>query len=415
MVLLLLAWVLGGVLGGCTERQHRNPLDPLSRNPERVLEPLAAIAGNGEVVLRWNFSHFDDIHGYQLYRRSGTDNFKLITPLTPGTSEFVDTDVQNGISYDYQLALQVEDEGELLLADVLRATPGVEVCWVGDRMSGLVWKISPDGRSAQFGRGRFPDLRGLALNRGDGSVWVSDGSMEGLVRIGAEADAEIVVHHAEIGAPGALSIDSENGLAWVIDRKHKQVKYGDLGALGDTLELLTADAHFVEPVRLSAGDKQCWIVDSQVGRVLLYDRGGGRRIEFGGIEEPGEVAAAGADLAWVLVRGGGGMMRLDAAAGEAREIDLPFEPVQNLDVDRESGDCWVVGDGDLAIFRRDGSLFLHHAGIEGGRGLALDEVQQRVWIGRSGFLGKFTLEVEGLSRLGGFSTPFLVAVDPGGI
>ena len=103
MGLLLLAWVLGGVLGGCTERHHRNPLDPLSRNPERGLEPLAAIAGNGVVGLRWNFTHFDDIHGYQLYRRSGTDTFKLISPLAPGTSEFVDTDVQTGTSYDYKL------------------------------------------------------------------------------------------------------------------------------------------------------------------------------------------------------------------------------------------------------------------------------------------------------------------------
>ena len=413
MFLLLVVCVLGGVFGGCTERQHRNPLDPLSRNPEKVLEPLAAIAGNGEVILRWNFSHFDDIGGYQLYRRSGTDTFKLISPLASGTSEFVDTDVQNGTSYDYQLALQVEGEGELFLPGVLRATPGVEVCWVGDHLSGLVWKISPDGRSAQFGRGRFSDLRGLALNRGDGSVWVSDGRMEGLARIGVEAEAEIEVHHAEIGAPGAMSIDSENGLVWVIDSEHKQVKFCDLAALGDTLELLTVDAHFVEPMRLAAWDNHCWIVDSKVGRVLLYDREGGRRIEFGGLDEPGVVAAAGVDLAWVLVRQGGGMVRLDAATGEAREISLPFAPAQNLEVDRENGDCWVLGDGDLAVFKRDGMLSLHHANIEGGRGLALDEVHQRVWIGRSGFLSKFTIEAEGLSLLGGFSTPFLVVVDPG--
>jgi len=413
MLFLLVVCVLSWALGACTERQHRNPLDPLSRNPEKVLEPLAAIAGNGEVILRWDFSHFDDIGGYQLYRRSGTDTFKLISPLAPGTGEFVDTDVQNGISYDYRLALQVEDEGELFLHEVLRATPGVEVCWVGDRMSGLVWKISPDGRSAQFGRGRFPDLRGLALNRGDGSVWVSDGRMEELARIGAEAEAEIEVYRAKIGTPGSLSIDSYNGLVWVIDSERKQVKFFDLAALGDTLELLTVDAHFVEPMRLAAWDNHCWIVDSQVGRVLLYDRHGERRIEFGALEEPGVVAAAGADLAWVLVRQGGGMVRLDAATGEAREISLPFEQAQDLEVDRENGDCWVVGDGDLAVFNRDGTLSLHHGNIEGGRGLALDEVHHRVWIGRSGFLSKFNLQVEGLSLLGGFSTPFLVVVDPG--
>ena len=108
---------------------------------------------------------------------------------------------------------------------------------------------------------------------------------------------------------------------------------------------------------------------------------GVRRVEFGDLEQPGLIAAGSADLAWVLVRQGGGMVRLDAATGEAREISLPFELAQNLEVDRENGDCWVVGDGDLAVFKRDGTLSLHDANIEGGRGLALDEVHQRVWTG----------------------------------
>jgi hypothetical protein len=413
MFFLLVVCILSWGLNGCTERQHRNPLDPLRSNPEDVLEPLAVMAGNGEVVLRWDFSHFDDISGYQLYRRVGSETFKLVAPLAPEILEFVDSDVENGTTYDYRLALQIQGEDEFFVDGFLRATPGAEICWVGDRSSGLVWKISPDGRSAQFGRGRFPDLSGLALNRRDGAVWVSDRLVVGLSRIGAEAEAEIKNYHAEIGAAGPLSIDSDRGIAWVIDSEDKQVKFFELTAVADTLELFTVDAHFVEPAHLAAWDNHCWIVDDQVGRVLFYHRDGERRVEFGDLEEPGEVAAGSADLAWVLVRQGGGVMRLDGAAPEAREIALPFAPAWDLEVDRENGECWVVGDGHLAVFNRDGTLLLHQADIEGGQGLALDEVHRRVWIGRSGFLSKFTLEGQGLSLLGGFSTPLLVEVDPG--
>ncbi len=411
---------------GCADRQHRNPLDPDSQNtgPEDVLQNLQVVAGNAEVVLSWDYSYFDDVVGHQLYRRVGSATFKLRTPLSAETLEFVDTEVENDTTYDYCLTLQIEGEDErptlqiedadgVLRKGFIRATPGEEVCWVGDRASGLVWKISPDGRSAQFGRGRFPALEGLALNRRDGSVWVSDRLVEGLSRIPADGSEETEFLRADLGEAGDLSIDSQEGIAWVVDTQHKQVKWFELAGAADSLDLKVVDAHFIDPSRLSAWDDHCWIVDGPAGRVLLYGRDGKSRVEFGDLEQAGRVAAKSADLAWVLVRGGEGLVRLDATTEEKREVELPFERARTLAVDRLSGDCWVLGDADVVVFSRAGVLLQHRTGISGGQGLALDEVHQKVWIGQVGSLGKFTAEVRTLAFLGGFSTPFLLEVDPG--
>ena len=411
---LLVLYLLGWSLSGCSDRQHRNPLDPLTTRPEGTVKSLEALAGNREVLLRWDFTHFDDIAGYRLFRRVEAGEFveRLREPLQPGVREFVDTEVENGTTYDYQLALLIDGEGEVRVEGFRRATPGQQVCWVGDRSGGLVWKISPDGRSDQFGRGRFPGLAGMAVNRRDGSCWASDQFFKGLIRI--SADGELVQYDADIGQAGLLSIDSEQGIGWVVDTERQQVKWFTLEATRDTLEMTVVDAHFVEPSGLAVWADHCWIVDSQAGRVLFYGRDGVRRVEFGDLEQPGLIAAGSADLAWVLVREGKGLMRLDATAETAEDLDLPFETALALDVDRQSGDCWVLGDVDLVAFSQSGARLLHRTEVPNGRGLGLDGVHREVWIATPGSLLKFTMALDFVSLLGGFSTPFLVEANPGG-
>ena len=138
----LAALILALGLSSCTDRQHRNPLDPRTTNPEFFLEPLRVLAGDGRVSLYWDFSEFDDITGFQLYRRIGAGDFSLLTSLDATAVEFEDTKVENAMTYHYQLALLVADEGEILLDRVLSATPGLEVCWVGDLGAATIWRGS---------------------------------------------------------------------------------------------------------------------------------------------------------------------------------------------------------------------------------------------------------------------------------
>ena len=127
---------------GCTDRQRRNPLDPQGIDPlGGLLSPLRALALDGRVELRWDYSQFNDIEGCMVYRRSTISDWRQIGELLdPATTAYFDDAVQNGESYGYRLNLLVAGEGERGTEEVVRATPGAELAWAADRSTGLVWK-----------------------------------------------------------------------------------------------------------------------------------------------------------------------------------------------------------------------------------------------------------------------------------
>ena len=120
--------------------------------------------------------------------------------------------------------------------------------------------------------------------------------------------------------------------------------------------------------------------------------------------------------AWLLVRDGGGLLRLDGSGGGTLEADLPFSGALALDVDRDGGACWVVSATELAVFSAEGALLSHHVvSPEGGSlvlDVALDELHRNAWIATGEGLMKSTMEGEGLARLQGFVAT-RVEVDPG--
>jgi hypothetical protein len=407
--------LLGWLAGACTDRQHRNPLDPESARPQSGLfEPLQALAGDGQVSLSWDYTHFRDVEGYRLFRRLADQQGQFAPlnaePLPASTTQYVDEKVENGTTYEYRLSLLVQGEGERFIDEIRRATPGPELAWVADRGSGLVWKISADASSAHFARGRFRDLADLALDRRDGSCWISDRLAGGLYRIDAEGQVE--PYAARVEQPGLLEIDAGAGRGWLIDERRREVSWFRVPVPGDTLELVGVDARFAAPVGLAAQDGGCWIADREQGRVLFYQPEGKRRIEFPNLERPGRVAAGSQGEAWALVLDGGGLVRLDQEGGFL-EAELPFARARALDVDRQEGACWVLGEQEVAVLGANGRLMQRWTDLPGGRSLAVDEVNRRVWVGTEGTLRKLAHEGVVQARLEGFASIVGVAVDPG--
>ena len=412
MIALFFLAALGLCALSCSDRRHRNPLDPLTTSPEFTVDLLQVQAGDGRVVLRWDYSQFDDISGFQLYRRDAAGDFVLRTPLTGDAVEFVDTDVENGTTYDYRLALLVQEEGEILIDHFFRATPGEEVCWVGDVGSGAIWRISPDGRSAQFGKSGFFGLRGVGLDLRDGALWVASSLFSGLFRIDADGTQEIAEFPAAMGAPALLAVAPETGIAWIVDSESGQVVWTELSAGEDSLRLQTVDANFSEPAALAAIGDVCWIADPRDGRVLRAGRVAGSRLEFADLEGPSALAARDETEAWALVAEGRALVRL-TETGPPLGVDLSFTATA-IDADTETGECWVIGDADLAVFSSTGGLIRHEVELSGGRSLRLDPVHRTAWLGGLGRLTKLDQEGRALSQLGGFSQPDLVQVDPRG-
>lgn len=408
---LLLYLLISVLLFGCSDRRHRNPLDPRTSDPAAdQIGSLQVLAGDGEVLLRWDYAFFEDIDGYYLYRSTDGGNFVRHPEdaLPAETQEFVDRGVENGTTYEYRLSLSIRGEGEQSLDPVGRATPGTEKVWAADRWSGLIWRISPDGRSARFAQGRFPSIEGMDLDRRDGACWVSDRYFAGVYRI--SPDGELSLHRGDVGQAGPLAIDGLYRRAWLVDRQRQEVRWFALENPGDTLRLEVVDASFAAPTALAPQDGGCWIADAVEGRVLFFYPQG-ERVEFRELIQPLALAAGAAGDVWVLSEGGGTLARLNRRGGR-REVGVPFAGVA-LAVDAREGQVWVLGETELGVFDSEGRLLQAWNDLPGGSHLTVDGVHGRVWVATREFLWKFTTQGESLARLGGFSGLLRVAVDSG--
>lgn len=402
-LLCCLAW--SGI--GCSDRQHRNPLDPQVADPALDLGPLEAVAGDRQVGLRWDYSAFADVSGYRLYRRVGDGDWELYQELGAGVQSFDDLQVANGSTYAYQLALLIRGEGERRLEPLRQATPGPQVGWAADLGNGVVWKISPDNRAAFFGQGHFPGLTALGVNRQDGSCWVSDRYYPGVVRISAAG--EVTEHLAAVREAGPLSIDPDQQVGWLVDNTRQTVSWFALAPLADSLKLEEVDARFEGLAMVEAWQGSCWIGAS--GRVLHYWREGRRRLEWG-VERPTGLAPTAEGGAWVLVRGGQGLVYLEPAGG-IREYELPFAVGVAVQADPQNGACWVAGKEGVVSLAPDGTLLTQWEAGPGLTGLALDPVHRQLWLATLGQLLKLTPEGQVLARLGGFASLGSIKVDPG--
>ena len=401
---------LGALILACSDRPRRNPLDPQAEDLQsEKFSALTALALDGQVELRWDFSRFIDIEGYRLYRRQPKGEWEPIAPvLASDATVHSDAGLQNGMDYEYQLSLLVAGEDERPSGRPVSATPGPEIAWVADRHSGLVWKISADARSAHFAQGRFFDLATIALDVVDGSCWVSDRGFAGLYRI-AE-DGALAALAADVETPGALAIDAAARIGWLADAGRQRVFWFSLAAV-DSLALVPVDATFTQPAALAALAGGCWIADQAQGRVLFYHSDGTRTAEFA-LAAPEALAAGVEGDVWVLGSEGHSLTRL-GRTGTVRDVELPFAAAVGLAVDGASGACWVLGERDLAVLSADGTLEQHWANVPGGSTLSFDAVQQRAWIATGNALLKFAPEGQTLAQLDGFSSIVRIAVNPG--
>lgn len=396
----------------CSDRQRLNPLDPRVELGAGTVGQLQVMAGDGQVQLDWDYSRFDDIEGYLLYKRASGGEFALLTRelLPADRSQFVDEEAVNGITYEYRMSLVVEGEGERGVGEIERATPGPEVAWVADRGNGLVWKINADARSARFARGRFFDLRDIAVDGSNGTCWISDGASQALYRI--DAAGELQRLGAALEMPDELEIDAAAGIGWVSDRARREVFWFSLAAT-DTLEFFVVDASLAEPAGLAAFAGACWVVDRQQGRAFLYSTRGRRIVEFRSLDKPGFIDVGSDGSAWVLLGDGSAMVRLDLDGG-SQEVELPFQGARSLAINSRDGSVWVLSDAELVLYSRAGQLIQRWSEVPAGRALDFDPAQDLAWIATTGALWKFASTGETLARLEGFSSMVRIAVDSGG-
>jgi sugar lactone lactonase YvrE len=399
---------------GCADRSRRNPLDVRASRPIDLASPLEALAGDGMVRLRWDFTEFEDLITVRIWREGGEQLEPVVFARAPQDTSFVDTDVVNGTIYRYWLTLDIRNESELAIAGEQLATPGPEHGWIADAGSGLVWRLTPDGRRGLFARGRFPGLAGLAVDERTGAAWIGDTHMGALHRI--DTDGTLHRFGTRMAAGGAVAVDAMARTGWAADTGVGAVYRFSLDSQGDTLLLEQVDANLTHPLIVAPSPKGgVWIADDADDRILWFDEQGIRGGQWEGL--PGLVDLDASSTfccqAWAIDTDGERVLRLTPRA-PTRVIDFPFGPATAVDVTDETGVAWILGEGGVVAYDDQGGILVQMHDVPGTSSVFADEANGHLWI--AGDTGLWKIALGGLTyrtQLTGFTRIIGVTVDPG--
>jgi hypothetical protein len=404
------------VLGGCTERQRNNPLDP--QNPETDGTPagFTARAGNQVVDLIWFPLAVPGLRGYELSRRGPGEN--SFSPLGPGTfppqaSGYDDTDVQNDSTYTYHLTFILEDGSKSDPVEKL-ARPGPAAIWVGDAGADLIVRLTPDGRERAMGLAGVNNAVAVEIEPVQGTVW-SASQFESFVAAW-RSDGTFIGVNRQLGAPSGLAPIVNQNLTWIADERYGELTLAD--ASGNVTTLVTG---FRRPADVSNDDKRSvvWVTDREARSLHTVDLGGnillsvvvpGRPWKISVDPDPGDV--------WVTYTEDG-MVERRAADGSLlvslEGLPRPFSIATDTGRDR----VWVsLADGNAILgLGPDGTIAVRVEGIEQPRGIAVDHRTGEVWVtslGEGDGKGSvLSLSSKGViqTRQSGFTRPFTIAVD----
>ncbi|MBI3540123.1 MAG: hypothetical protein HY076_07605, partial [Candidatus Eisenbacteria bacterium] len=203
------------LVAGCSTRERANPFDP--NNPATNGRPsgFVAIAGEGQVQLRWQQVAGNTLTGYQLFRRGpGEAAFRAITPvLNTGVTQFRDVGLLDGQDYTYRLYFVFTGGlGSRPAEDT--ATPGSAIPWMILSSGSDAFQITPDGRRIANDVTGFTGTIDVAVNAQSGLVWISDPGASRVVALNPTTGVRTAIPVAE---PGSIAVDSFDGNAWVCD------------------------------------------------------------------------------------------------------------------------------------------------------------------------------------------------------
>ena len=79
---------------GCSQRDRLNPLDP--KNPDTEGKPVGVtiLSDQDDVTVSWVNQSFEDILGFNIYRRQEGEDFESIGVASVSASSFTDSDLE---------------------------------------------------------------------------------------------------------------------------------------------------------------------------------------------------------------------------------------------------------------------------------------------------------------------------------
>jgi DNA-binding beta-propeller fold protein YncE len=413
---LLPLLTLAILLAGCATRERANPFDP--DNPNTSGRPIGfvALAGNGRVHLHWQRSEGGDLIGYQLFRRSQSENsYTAITGLmaTPVT-DFLDLLVTNGIDQSYRLYFVFGSGlGSRPAEDI--ATPGLTEPWLVENGGTDAIQATPDARHVAQRLTGFEGTDDIAVNMSNGTVWVSDNLRGQVVVFSPLTGIRTVV---PVSDPVAIAVDPYDNSGWVCDLTAGNNAVYHFRQQGDPATFPISTVNQPIDAAVDVNDGSVWICERGANRVSRYDGVGPTHIWSTTCAQPSRVAVDTTTReGWVTSFTRGTVTRIDFS-GQPLDTLSGFSTPVGVAVDSRHGRIWVAdpGAGEVIALRRDGSVEFRLGGLLDAGEIAVDVRTGDAWavLGDPGELVRISPPGIVRRRLGGFTVPISVAVDPNG-
>lgn len=304
--------------------------------------------------------------------------------------------------------------------------------WVIDQPSSFV-QVYDYGGEQLFTVGYFPFFMKpncVEVDRRDGSAWVLDYYVNKLRKFddGGNLIFETAAGGGEplIRRATSIAVDQTTGACWVADRSHSRVL--KLGAAGKVLATVTGfrSPRSVSLVR-STGD--CWVADELQKRVVklradasgTVSVGGVKLAECGGFDVPWSVAADPGGGAWVLDKGAGAVVKVNAAGERVAEVtgfSFPYRAVASraancvFVVDYEKGWLAAFSLELVGVSRVDEAAKLFLTGLPYPTDIELDESGGYVFVAASDGVRRYSIAGELLYKYPELTLPVAAAADP---
>ncbi len=405
------SWGLGCLillLLGCTERARINPFDPIHQGQENPFGVLV-LAGDRQVLLSWSDGLFTDLAEFRIDRIRPASGDTASWAVEASQRQWSDNALTNRVALIYRFRGVLDNGSEVGLVDSLWATPGPEVCWVADTGAGRLQQLAPDGRARRLTVSGFNEPTSVSVTPG-GVVWVADLFRRRVVAYNRNGE-QVAENRDAIDLPRAVKA-APDGSVWVADESGAVVHIGQSG------ETLSVWGEFDRPadVGLHEASGSVWVLERDLGSVLLFESTGERLGGIEGLGELGQLDVVQSDgSVWVSDTSRGCVERYDAEGRLLHFVALTRPFGVSYDAARQL--LWV-GDFDLGTVERVDLVRGERTsspGILGPLGIAHNPVDGSVWIAARLSDAVVKLDVSGreIARLEAFRQPFDLALDLG--
>jgi hypothetical protein len=268
---IVAALALAAILAGCSERPRLNPLDPGNVGTGGQIPGFNALAGDGQVELRWIRLTQQGVLGYSVERwwPGGTPEV-LAESLPPGTSGLVDYDVQNDSTYVYRLLAHIESSTDAT-SPPDTSTPGArKIVVLSAGLPGLVG-LTPDARDILYSERSSEAYGEIALDSVHVVNWLTLPEAGLVIRKGF--DGLPAGSQLGVADPASVSVTALRGVGWVASAALQNVRsYGP--SLDDPNPQVTiSGVGRARVVRAGTADPSVW-VGNEDGTVFRFTPAG---------------------------------------------------------------------------------------------------------------------------------------------